>query len=113
MVANSGEMDRDRRNDDTRADLREAYERGRRDARAGRKRHPVLMTFLFVAALVGVVLMILAAVNGSFGGAGKVVDQNLSVAADRAEPVVRDAASDASRAVDEATDGDEAGDPAR
>lgn len=117
MVANSGEMDRDRRNDDTRADLREAYERGRRDARAGRKRHPVLMTFLMVAALVGVVLMVLAAMNGSFGGAGKVVDQNLSVAADRAEPVVRDAAGDASRAIGDATDGtadgNEASDPTR
>jgi hypothetical protein len=86
-----------------RAELREAYERGRRDARAARKRHPVLMTFTVVAALVGVVLMALAAVNGSFGGAGRVVDQNLSVAADRAEPVVRDAASDASRAIGEAT----------
>lgn len=86
-----------------RAELREAYERGRRDARAARKRHPVLMTFTVVAALVGVVLMALAAVNGSFGGAGRVVDQNLSVAADRAEPVVRDAAGDASRAIGEAT----------
>lgn len=113
VVANSGEIDRDRRDDAARADLREAYERGRRDARAGRKRHPVLMTFLIIAALVGAVLMVLAAVNGSFGGAGKVVDQNLSVAADRAEPVVRDAAGDAGRAIGDATDGNEASNPSR
>ena len=102
MVAHPIDNDRARRDADDRADLREAYERGRRDAVAGRKRHPVLMTFLVVAALVGVVLMALAAINGSFGGAGKVVDQNLSVAADKAEPVVRDAAADASRTVNDA-----------
>lgn len=106
MVGQSIESDRDRREDLERADLREAYERGRRDARASRKRHPMLMTFTVVAALVGVVLMALAAVNGSFGGAGKVVDQNLSVAADRAEPAVREAASEASRAISDAADND-------
>jgi hypothetical protein len=107
VVAHPIDNDRARRDADDRADLREAYERGRRDAVAGRKRHPVLMTFLVVAALVGVVLMALAAINGSFGGAGKVVDQNLSVAADKAEPVVRDAASDAGRAIGDAADGTE------
>ena len=34
------------------ADLREAYERGRRDERGARKRHPVAMALTFVAALV-------------------------------------------------------------
>lgn len=110
MVAHPIDNDRARRDADDRADLREAYERGRRDAMAGRKRHPVLMTFMVVAALVGVVLMALAAINGSFGGAGKVVDQNLSVAADKAEPVVRDAAGDASRAIGDAADGTETAD---
>ena len=92
--------------DDLRADLREAYERGRRDAKAGRKRHPILMTLMFISAVIGVILLVLAAVNGSFGGAGQVVDQNLSVAADKAEPVVRDAASDASRSINTAADTD-------
>jgi hypothetical protein len=86
-----------------RQDLREAYNRGRRDERAGRKRHPVLMTLLFLAAAAGAVIIALAAVNGSFGGAGQVVDQNLTVAADKAEPAVRNAASDASQAVKNAT----------
>ena len=59
---------------------------------------------------ISVGLMALAAINGSFGGAGKVVDQNLSVAADKAEPVVRDAASDAGRAIGDATDRTETAD---
>ena len=89
-----------------RQDLREAYNRGRQDERAERKRHPMMMTLMFLAAAVGVVVIALAAVNGSFGGAGQVVDQNLTTAADRAEPVVRGAASDASQAVKDATSTD-------
>ena len=92
--------------DPARSDVRQAYEMGRRDARRARKRHPILMTFLIVAALVGVVVMALAAVNGSFGTAGVVVDQNLATAADKAEPAVRDAAADAGAAVRGATDND-------
>jgi len=84
------------------ADLREAYERGRRDARAGRRRHPVLMTFTVIAAVIGVVLLVLAAVNGSFGQGGGVVDQNLRVAADRAQPAMRDAASGADQSLRQA-----------
>ncbi|MEO8114955.1 MAG: hypothetical protein ABI655_11265 [Phenylobacterium sp.] len=84
------------------ADLRAAYDRGRADERAGRRRRPVLMTFLFVCAAVGVVLMGLAAVNGSFTQAGLVVDQNLAIAADRAEPAVRGAASNAGESLREA-----------
>lgn len=61
-------------------DLREAYERGRRDERATRRRHPVGMTLLFAAAAVGVILLALAAVNGSFSGAGQVVDASLTAA---------------------------------
>lgn len=90
--------------DPARTDVRQAYEMGRRDAQRARKRHPILMTFLIVAALVGVVVMALAAVNGSFGTAGTVVDQNLATAADKAEPVVREAAADAGAAVRDVTD---------
>ncbi|WP_334161118.1 hypothetical protein [Phenylobacterium sp.] len=93
---------RDAQADDLKADLREAYERGRRDERSARKRHPVLMTFTFIAAAVGLALMALAAFNGSFTRAGGVVDQNLSVAANRAEPAVRDAAADAGQALRDA-----------
>ncbi|WP_091736717.1 hypothetical protein [Phenylobacterium immobile] len=89
---------------DIKSDLREAYERGRRDERATRKRHPIAMTITVVAAAVGLVVMGLAAVNGSFSRAGGVVDQNLTVAADRAEPVVRDAAADAGQSLRNAGD---------
>jgi hypothetical protein len=89
---------------DIKSDLREAYERGRRDERATRKRHPIAMTITVVAAAVGLVVMGLAAVNGSFSRAGGVVDQNLTVAADRAEPVVRDAAADAGQSLRKAGD---------
>ncbi|MDB5453751.1 MAG: hypothetical protein JWO33_2329 [Caulobacteraceae bacterium] len=82
-----------------RTDLREAYERGRQDERASRRRHPMFMTFTFIAAAAGIVLLVMAAVNGSFGRAGGVVDQNLAVAADRAEPAVREAASDAGQSL--------------
>ena len=92
--------------DPARTDVRQAYEMGRRDAQRALKRHPVLMKVLIVAALVGVVVMALAAVNGSFGTAGVVVDQNLATAADKAEPVVRDAAADAGAAVRNATTSD-------
>lgn len=80
-------------------DLKEAYRMGRKDERARRKRHPVLMTFTFLAALVGVALLSLAAINGSFERAGQVADHNLDIAADRAEPVVRDAAGEAGEAI--------------
>jgi hypothetical protein len=85
------------------ADLREAYERGRRDERASRRRHPIFMTLTFVAALVGVVLLALAAVNGSFATAGAVVDQNLSMAANQAGPQMREAADQAQAKVADAT----------
>jgi hypothetical protein len=80
-----------------RMELREAYNRGRADERAQRRRHPVLMTLLFLAAAVGAALLALALVNGSFGDAGRVVDQNLAAAADRAEPAARNAADQASQ----------------
>jgi hypothetical protein len=85
-----------------RTDLREAYERGRRDERASRRRHPVAMTLTVTAALVGVVLLALAAVNGSFSRAGGVVDENLNTAVTRAEPQVRDAAAQAGQSLRDA-----------
>jgi hypothetical protein len=89
---------------DLRADLREAYERGRSDERGTRKRHPIGMTIMFVAAAIGAVLLALAAVNGSFTRAGGVVDKNLNVAANRAEPAVRNAADNAGQSLRNAGD---------
>ncbi|MGZ3377010.1 MAG: hypothetical protein ACXU8S_10475 [Phenylobacterium sp.] len=84
------------------ADVREAYERGRRDERGSRRRHPIFMTLTFVAAICGVALLALAAANGSFSGGGAVADQNLSAAVNKAEPQVRDAASQAGQSLRDA-----------
>ncbi|HKR89566.1 MAG TPA: hypothetical protein VJS38_15440 [Phenylobacterium sp.] len=99
-----GRVDKDQRASDAldKADLREAYERGRRDERAGRRRHPLLMTVTFLLALVGVVLLAMAAVQGSFMRAGGVVDRQLNVAADRAQPAVNEAASTAGQSLRDA-----------
>ena len=83
-------------------DLQAAYERGRRDERRSRKRHPLMMTLTFAAAAVGVVVLFLAASNGSFQQGGANVDRNLEVAADRAEPVVRGAVANTGKAIENA-----------
>jgi hypothetical protein len=92
-----GRLEKDAKGPDAldKADLREAYERGRRDERSARRRHPLLMTITFALAVIGAALLALAAVNGSFMRAGGVVDERLNVAADRAGPAVNQAASNA------------------
>jgi hypothetical protein len=74
------------------AELREAYERGRRDERASRRRRPVFMGLTFLAAVAGVVFFALAAANGSFAGGGGAVDRSLAAALDRAGPAAGRAA---------------------
>lgn len=83
-------------------DLRVAYERGRADERRARKRHPVLMSLTVAAALVGGVVIALAAKEGSFAGGGARFDEGVTTAANRAEPVVRGAASEAGTAIKDA-----------
>jgi hypothetical protein len=99
-----GRLDKELRAADAldKAELREAYERGRRDERAARKRHPLLMTVTTLLALVGVALLALAGVNGSFTRAGGVVDEHLSIAADRAGPALNQAARNASQSLRDA-----------
>lgn len=101
-----GRLDKDEEASDAldKADLREAYERGRRDERAARKRHPLLMTITLAFALIGLALLALAAVNGSFGRAGNLVDRQLNVAANRAQPAMREAASNAGQSLRSAGD---------
>jgi hypothetical protein len=83
-------------------DLRDAYQQGRADERARRKRHPLMLTVTVLVALVGVAILVLAAMNGSFERAGQVADYNLGVAQERAEPAVRNAASEAGQAIRDA-----------
>ena len=92
-----GRLDTPRDTEDTApTELREAYERGRRDEQGRRRRHPLGMTVTFILAAIGVVTLGLAAANGgSFQGAGLVADQGVAQATGRAAPVVRQAASDA------------------
>jgi len=82
-------------------DVEAAYLKGRREGRADRKRHPVGMAVLFVLAAVGAFLIGLAAWNGSFSDGGQVADKTLDTAAERATPVVSDAARDAGEAIRE------------
>ena len=60
------------------------------------------MTLTFIAAICGVVLLALAAVNGSFTRGGDVADKNLQAAVNKAEPQVRDAASQAGQSLRDA-----------
>ena len=60
------------------------------------------MTVTFVLALVGVALLALAAVNGSFSAGGGVVDDKLNIAADRAGPTLSQAASNAGQSLRDA-----------
>ena len=104
MIGGRLDLDKDAQATDAlaKADLRQAYERGRRDERAARKRHPFLMTITVVMALVGAVLLAMAAANGSFTDAGRVVDRQLNLAASQAAPAVNQAASAAGENLREA-----------
>lgn len=75
-------------------DLREAYERGRRDEAHHHRRNWLLTIVTALLAIAGLIVLVLAALNGSFARGGRVIDQQLSIAADRAEPALRDAAQD-------------------
>ena len=64
----------------TRADVERAYEQGRQDEARRHRSHPVLGALVFVAALVGVGMIYLAAHEGSFTQGGQVVDHKLASA---------------------------------
>ena len=88
----------------TAPDIDGAYNRGRADERAARKRHPIIMALLFVLAAVGAFLIGLAAYNGSFSDGGEVADQSLNRAATNAAPVVEDAMARTGEAARDAGD---------
>lgn len=88
--------------DEIRADLRAAYDRGRSDERASRRRHPIFMAVLFLAAACGAALLALAAANGSFSDGGRVADDNIAAARASVQPQVQDAAQKADRSLRDA-----------
>jgi len=75
------------------ADLKAAYDRGRRDERARHRRSPLMALAVGSAALVGGAVLALAAMEGSFANGGAVVDQQVSKAAQQANQALRDATS--------------------
>jgi Tfp pilus assembly protein PilX len=83
-------------------DLRDAYDRGRSDEAVRHKRNWLLTIVTALLALIGLIVLVLAALNGSFARGGAVIDQQLSLAADQAEPAVRNAASEAAEEIREA-----------
>ena len=94
----------------TDADVRAAYDKGRRDERARRKSHPFLALIVIAVAVVGAIMLFLAMREGSFSGAGQVADQQLAVAQAEAPGVIANAsqkAGEVARDVGERVDGDE------
>ncbi len=83
-------------------ELQKAYHRGRRDERARRRRSPVVMLVVSVAALAGAGILAVSAWQGSFAQGGAVVDKQIATAADTAEPKIQAAAQDARSALRQA-----------
>lgn len=75
------------------ADLRAAYERGRREERARHRRSPWLGLALVTAALVGGTSLVLAAMQGSFREGGAMMDAGVSTAAREAVPTLKKGAA--------------------
>jgi hypothetical protein len=86
----------------TEADIRAAYDQGRREERRRHRSHPILGLAVAVLAIVGAALLGLAAMTGSFSNGGHVADRQLAEAANQAAPAVRNAADAAGQAVHEA-----------
>ncbi len=84
------------------AELHQAYERGRRDERARRRRSPLAMLAVSLTALAGAGILAVSAGQGSFTQGGAVVDAQIATAADNAEPKIQAAAQDARSALREA-----------
>ena len=93
-------------------DLRDAYDRGRADESVRHKRNWLMTILGALLALVGLVVLVLAALNGSFARGGAVIDRQLSIAADQAEPAARSAAGEVAEEIREARTDEPAPNPA-
>ncbi|MGE5567036.1 MAG: hypothetical protein ACM3YN_12910 [Parcubacteria group bacterium] len=85
-------------------DLRDAYDRGRRDEAVRHRRNWLWTIIEALLALVGVIVLVLAALNGSFERGGRVIDEQLWSARVEATPAIQNAASSATNAVRDARD---------
>ena len=84
------------------ADLKAAYDRGRRFERNRHRYHPMIGLAVAFVALAGAGIIGLAAAEGSFAGGGEILDRQLAVVAEQAEVASRDAASATGEAVRDA-----------
>ena len=85
------------------ADVRAAYERGRRDALARRPRGtPFLAVVLVLVAAAGALVIYLGVANGSFRRGGQVVDQRIAGTSAAAAGAVHNAADNAGNALEHA-----------
>ncbi len=75
------------------AELRAAYERGRKEERARHRRSPLLAMALVAVALIGGTSLVLAAKEGSFREGGAMMDAGVSTAAREAVPTIRKGAA--------------------
>src|SRR5262245_54140233 len=75
------------------AELRAAYERGRKEERARHRRSPFLVLGIVAAALVGAASLGLAALNGSFQEGGAAMDAGVATAAREAVPTIKKGAA--------------------
>lgn len=88
----------------TEKERRDAYDRGRRDEAVSHRRNWLWVIVEGLLALVGVIVLVLAGLNGSFERGGRVIDEQLWYARVEATPLVQNAASSATNAVRDARD---------
>jgi hypothetical protein len=85
-----------------RAELDAAYQRGRREGAKRRRGSPLVATIGLIAVAAVALFVYLAVQNGSFSSGGAVVDQNLSNASQRVQAPLKNAASTAGDALENA-----------
>ncbi len=86
----------------TRRRLEDEYQRGRREERLRRHRHPIGMLVLSVLAIIGLAAIVSPARYGSFSQAGAAADNVLASAQSRATAPVRGAEARAGDALQNA-----------
>jgi hypothetical protein len=86
------------------AELRDAYDKGRIDERKRHRSSPMLTVFLLLIAVMGAVLLYYAFREGSFAGGGAVVDNKISQVTSQAAPAAQNAAATAGALAEKAGD---------
>jgi len=82
--------------------LKDAYERGRRDAAARRRGSPLIGLLLLLAAVAGGTVIYLAVREGSFASGGEVVDRQLAKVSDTTSRAASGAADSTGNALENA-----------